>query len=176
MKTAKNEQFWISVAEQLRRFRKGESTKQELIDMFPELEFTNGWRKYDFIKEAIKCTIPQECPLSLIPKIVISACEEEQGNVNYVNLRVQVAFQSEWLNLRQVGELEQSCRQKKPITFSRVKASKFRDTGNMYIELRDCIKEGSHGDEDGFDVGSDTWLVGFLKEDGSWLINWHLEC
>lgn len=174
METTNKEQFWLSVAEQLRRFRLGEITKQELMDLFHELKIEDGWRKYDS-KEAIDWTIPQECPLFLVPKIVIAACKEEKGNVNYVNLRVQVAFQPEWLNLRQVGELEQSCRKKEPITFFHVKASKFRDTGNMYIELRDCIKEGSHGDEDGFDVGSDTWLVGILKEDGTWLRNWYIE-
>lgn len=176
METTNKDQFWLSVAEQLGRFRLGEITKQELIDLFPELKITEGRRRYDYVKEAIDWTVPQECPLSLIPKIVIAACKEENENVNYVNLYVQVAYQPEWVNLRQVGKLEQSCREKEPITFFHVKAAKFRDTGNMYIELRECIKEGSHGDEDGFDVGSDTWLVGYLKEDGSWLINWHLEC
>ncbi|MBQ0089890.1 MAG: hypothetical protein KBT27_11240 [Prevotellaceae bacterium] len=176
METTNKDQFWLSVAEQLGRFRLGEITKQELIDLFPELKIEDGWRMYDSIKEAIDWTVPQECPLSLVPKIVIAACKEEQENVNHVNLHVQVAFQPEWLNLRQVGELEQSCRQKMPITFFRVGVLKSSKTGNLFVELRDCIKEGSRGDEDGFDVGSDTWLVGILKEDGTWLLNWHLEC
>lgn len=171
----KNNQFWLSVAEQLRRFRLGEITKQELINLFPELKITDGWRKYDSIKEAIDWKVPQECPLSLVPKIVIAACKEEQENVNHVNLNVQVAFQPEWLNLPQIGDLGQSCRTKEPFTFYRISVLKSSKTDNLYVELRDCIKRGSLGDEDGFDVGSDTWLVGILKEDGTWLINWYIE-
>jgi len=175
MEELKNEQFWLSVAKQLGRFRKGEITKQELVNMFPKLEITNGWRKYDFIKEAINLTIPQECPLPLIAKIVIAASKEEIGNVNSVDLRAQVSFQPEWSALRQIDRLEQTCQAKRPITFFHVGILKFHNSDELYIELRNCIKEGSHGDEDGYDVGSDTWLVGILKEDGTWLRNWYIE-
>lgn len=170
-----NEQFWLSLAEQLGQFRKGKITQQELINMFPELEIADGWRKYSSIKEAIDLTIPQECPLSLIPKIVIAACKEEKGEVNLVELHIEVSYQPEWSNLHQIGRLVNMCQTKEPVSFYHVGILKFRDSNELFVELRMCIKEGSHGDEDGYDVGSDTWLVGILKEDGTWLRKWYVE-
>ena len=34
------------------------------------------------------------------------------------------------------------------------------------IKVMECIKEGSHGDEDGYGVEPDTWMIGYLNREG----------
>ena len=175
MQEVKNNRFWLSATEDFRRFRKGEISQQELMQKYPEFDIRDGWRMYAGIKEAVRIIIPEDCPLPMIPQIV-RAVMEESNDVNMIQYDIRIAYQPVWETLPQRGYLKNICAAKKPVVFRvSYEGPWWRSNEKPCIDMRYCVREGSHGDEDGYGIEDDTWLVGLLKLDGTWLREWYIE-
>lgn len=159
----KDETFWMKAASDIKRFRKGQMTTKELRERYPELNIQEDYVKWTEYKESIHIRIPSECPLPCAVKIVFST-DSESGDINRADrwLTMHVPYQSEWEQLSQVGRLRDICRQKRAIDFECCIEGKL-------LVLRYCIEEGDHGDEDGYGIEPDTWLIRELNPKGNWI-------
>ena len=169
-------QFWLSAAEDFRRFRKGEISMQELIPKYPEFNIQEGWRWNDDIKEAIRMVIPESCPMPMIPPIVC-AVKNENGDVGLIHYDIRIAYQPAWAALPQWGKIKEICEAKEPVIFEvSIEGPLWRRSNKEpIVDIRYCVREGSHGDEDGFGIEPDTWIVGLLNMDGTWYREWYIE-
>ena len=171
----KTEAYWLEAAEDFRRFREGEINKEVLLEKYPEFEIREGWCCYSHIKEAIEVTIPEDCPTTIIPKLV-QAMYENSFDVNRIAYKIRVAYQPVWETLPQKGKLQDICKEKESVVFRiSLQGAYWRSNLEPCIDIRYCIREGSHGDEDGYGVEDDTWLVALINEDGTWLHEWYIE-
>ncbi len=175
MEETKNTQFWLSAAEDLCRFRKGQISMQEMIEKYPEFDIKEGWCHYSDIKESIRMIIPEDCPLPMISQIE-RAAHRENDDVSRIDYDIRVPYQPAWEAFPQWGKIKDICDAKKPVVFeiSR-KGPLWRSNKTSIIDIRYCVKEGSHGDEDGYGIEDDTWIVGLLNLDGTWFREWYIE-
>lgn len=159
----KNETFWMKAAADIKRFRKGQLTANELKERYPELDIQEDYLKWEAFKESVCIHIPSECPLHCAVKIVFCT-EGEPGDINRADrwLMMHIPYQPEWEQLLQVGRLHDICRQKRDIDF-------YCCIEGKRLLLRYCVEEGDHGDEDGFGMEPDTWLIRELNPKGNWI-------
>ena len=160
---------WQQAAEDIVLFRKGKLSREELTERYPALQCSISCSRQHGIENSVDFCIPSSCPLPLATQIIVNAEYEplDKGLVGWINW--EFSYCPEWENLRQIGELKYICTNQKSVKF-RVW---YRD--KKYIDIRDCIRMGSHGDEDGYGVEADTWLVAHLNPDGSWRRTWFIE-
>ena len=172
MKSVKETHFWLSAAEDFRRFRKGEISMHELIQKYPEFDTQKGYSSYT---ESVRIIIPEDCPLSVIPQIV-SAAREENGDVCCIDYDIRVAYQPAWEAFPQWGKIKEICDAKEPVVFRVSIYDKYwRSNIDPVVDIRHCVHEGSHGDSDGYGIEDDTWIVGLLNMDGTWFKEWYIE-
>lgn len=167
--------FWHSAAEDFRRFRKGETSMQELMQKYPEFDIKEGYRwKKDTI-ESIRLVIPENCPIPMIPQIV-RAMDNEDGDVCLIAYDIRIAYQPAWEAFPQWGKIKQICEEKEPVLFRvSISGPSWRSNKEPIVDIRYCVREGSHGDSDGYGVEDDTWIVGLLNMDGTWYREWYIE-
>lgn len=165
----KDESKWQKAAEDIKRFRKGYITKTELKERYPELNIQDDYIQWENVKESIYIRIPKECPIQYAVKIAI-ATEPRKNDNNRADrwLSICVAYRPEWDNLKQVGKLQEICKEKKDIKFD------YCYVEGKHFVLRYCIAEGDNGDE-GFGMTPDTWLIGELDLKGNWIVPFYLE-
>ena len=169
------DQYWLSVVRDLQQFRIGKISKEQFKNKYPEFNVWPGWRQYPEIKEAIRITIPKDCPLPIVSKIMIEA-HYKPKDVGLVYPDIQMAYQPAWAELPQIGKLKQLCTTQEPVVFQTQLHQDDSYYKLSYIEMRYCIAHGSNGDEEGYGIEPDTWLMALLKEDGTWLKEWYIEC
>lgn len=175
MKETKDTRYWLSAAEDFRRFRKGEIAMLELIERYSRFDIKEGWHCYRGIKEDVKIIIPEDCPQPMIPQIV-SAVKHKDGDVNRIDYDIRVTYQPAWEAFSQWHKIKAMCDAKEPVVFDvSLKGKHWRFNIDPIIDIRYCVHEGSHGDCDGYGVEDDTWLVGLLNMDGTWFKEWHIE-
>lgn len=171
---SKDERYWLSVVNDMQLFRVGNFSKEQFKEKYPDFHVWQGWCQ-DGAKEAMRITIPKDCPLPMVAKIMIESCHKPK-DVGLVYPDIQMAYQPAWAKLPQIGKLKQLCATKEPIVFQTQLHQNDSYYKQTYIEMRYCIAHGSHGDEDGYGIEPDTWLMALLKEDGTWLKEWYIEC
>ena len=158
----KEDSYWLSAAEDIRRFRKGLIPRVELAAKYPELQIQQTGRGWEAIEDAIRITIPKECPLHCAAEIAFSTPYEPNDKCLAQSwLCMEVAFRPEWRELKQTGRLEDICAQEEDVVFD-------CSVGRNAVKLMECIKEGGRGDEDGYGIEDDTWLVAYLTRKGEW--------
>lgn len=171
----KEEQYWLAAAEDFRRFRKGIGTMEDLQNRYPDFRIKESWFKHVGFEQAIQMTIPEDCPLQMIPALVHGA-EQEPKDSNEVSYYIRIAYQPAWEAFTQWYQVRQMCETKDSYLFHICyREEGYRSNMGPYIEIRYCVHEGSHGDDDGYGVEDDTWLVALLKDDGTWLREWYIE-
>jgi len=171
----KEEQYWLAAAEDFRRFRKGIGTMEDLQNRYPDFRIKESWFKHVGFEQAIQMTIPEDCPLQMIPALVHGA-EQEPKDSNEVSYHIRIAYQPAWEAFTQWYQVRQMCETKDSYLFHICyREEGYRSNMGPYIEIRYCVHEGSHGDDDGYGVEDDTWLVALLKDDGTWLREWYIE-
>lgn len=166
----KDESYWLKAAEDIKRFRKGRFTKRDLMERYPELGIEEDYLTFDNIKESIYLNIPAECP-PRCAAIIAFATDPRPQDVNRADrfLTITIAYRPEWEKLKQVGKLIDICKEKKDVKFQYNYIEKRR------LVLRYCIEEGDNGDEDGYGMEPDTWLIGELDSKGRWLEKFYIE-
>lgn len=175
MNKEEDTRYWLTAAEDFRRFRKGEIPMLELIRRYPKFEIKEGSHCYVGFKEDVKIIIPEDCPLPMIPQIV-SAVEKGNGDVCRIDYDIRIAYQSAWEAFPPLKKIEEICEAKKSVVFKVSLMGKYwRSNLDPIIDIRFCVREGSHGDSDGYGVEDDTWIVGLLNMDGSWFKEWYIE-
>lgn len=175
MQEVKNIQFWVTAAEDFCGFRKGKISTQELMQKYPEFDIQEGWLRYSHIKEAIRIVIPADCPIEMIP-LMVKGVKAENDDVCRIDYNIRIAYQSAWEAFPQWGTIKQICEDKKPVTFRiSLEGQYWRSNKEPVIDIRYCVREGSHGDEDGYGIEDDTWIVGLLNLDGTWFKEWFIE-
>lgn len=171
----KSESYWREAAEDFIRFRKGELSAKELMGRYPEFHMKEGWRLRSGIKEAVELTIPEDCPLSMLATIV-RAVRDEYEDINYIHYDIRVPYQTAWEAFPQWGRFKEICEAKESVIFRiSLHGPYWRNNLEPCIDIRCLIREGSHGDSDGYGIEDDTWIVGILNEDGTWLHEWYVE-
>lgn len=166
----KDENYWLKAAEDIKRFRIGRLTKNDLMDRYPELNIQDDYLTFENIKESIHITIPAECPPHCAAMIAFAADPRPQ-DVNRADrwLTITIAYRPEWEKLKQIGKLIDICKEKKDVKF------RYNSIEGRRLVLRYCIEEGDHGDEDGYGMEPDTWLVGELNPKGRWIGQFYIE-
>ena len=165
-----DDNYWLKAAEDIKRFRKGRVTMHELMERYPELNIQEDYLSFENIKESIHINIPAECP-SHCAAIIAFATDPRKQDINRADrwLTITIAYRPEWERLSQVGELISICKEKKEIKFNN------NYIYNRQLVLRRCIEEGDHGDEDGYGMEPDTWLIGKMDSKGRWLGYFYIE-
>ena len=171
----KENTYWLKAAEDFCRFRKGAVSMEELQTRYPDFRIKESWFKHVGFDQALQMTIPEDCPVSMIPALVHGA-EQEDGDINEVSYHIRMAYQPAWEAFTKWYQVKQMCETKEPYLF-RISYRKAGYRSNMgpYIDIRYCVHEGSHGDEDGYGIEDDTWLVALLNDDGTFLREWFIE-
>lgn len=169
---SKDERYWFSVVNDLQLFRVGKFSREQFKEKYPDFHVWQGWCQ-DGAKEAMRITIPKDCPLPMVAKIMIESCHKPK-DVGLVDPDIQMAYQPAWAELPQIGELKQLCTIKKNVVFRTQLHQNDSYYKQSYIEMRYCIAHGSYGG-DGYGIEPDTWLMALLKEDGTWLKEWYIE-
>ena len=166
----KDESYWLQAAEDIKRFRKGRITKKDLMERYPELGIEEDYLTFDHIKESIYLNIPAECP-PRCAAIIAFATDPRPQDVNRADrwLTITIAYRPEWEKLKQVGKLIDICKEKKDVKF------RYNYIEKRRLVLRCCIEEGDNGDEDGYGMEPDTWLIGELDSKGRWLGKFYIE-
>ena len=175
MTDIKTNQYWLTAVADLIRFRHGEIDTATLAELYPDFNVRDGYLERGF-KESIYITIPEGCPLHIIPKIA-HAVEQEPNDINRVDeCEICIAYQPAWEKFTRWSKLREICAEKKSIVF-RMSAEDelWRYSGKPIIDIRYLLREGGHGDCDGYGIEDDTWLVGLLFEDGTWFREWYIE-
>ena len=175
MTDSKTNHYWLTAVEDLNRFRKGEFDAATLAERHPEFEVRKGCMYRD-MKECVDITVPEGCPLQMIPKIA-HAVERETDDVNRIDdCEVRFAYQPAWEQFTRWPKLQKICEDKQSVVFDmRAEDKWWRDSGKPIIDIRFLLHEGGHGDCDGYGIEDDTWLVGLLFENGTWFREWHIE-
>ena len=167
--------FWLAAIEDLRRFRKGQISEQELTQKYPDFEIHKWSCGYTQIKQAVQIIIPADCPLPVIPQI-IHAARNENTDVGRIDCDIRIEYQPAWDTFPKWMRLQQMREAQKPAIFRISQhGPNWRSNKEPVIDIRYCVREGSHGDEDGYGVEDDTWLVGLLNLDGTWFREWFIE-
>ena len=171
----KENTYWLKAAEDFCRFRKGAVSMEELQTRYPDFRIKESWFKHVCFNQALQMTIPEDCPVSMIPALVHGA-EQEDGDSNEVSYHILMAYQPAWEAFTKWYQVKQMCETKEPYLF-RISYRKegYRSNMGPYIDIRYCVHEGSHGDEDGYGIEDDTWLVALLNDDGTFLREWYIE-
>ena len=171
----KENTYWLKAAEDFCRFRKGAVSMEELQTRYPDFRIKESWFKHVGFDQALQMTIPEDCPVSMIPALVHGA-EQEDGDSNEVSYHILMAYQPAWEAFTKWYQVKQMCETKEPYLF-RISYRKegYRSNMGPYIDIRYCVHEGSHGDEDGYGIEDDTWLVALLNDDGTFLREWYIE-
>jgi len=171
----KENTYWLKAAEDFCRFRKGTVSMEELQTRYPDFRIKESWFKHVRFDQALQMTIPEDCPVSMIPALVHGA-EQEDGDSNEVSYHIRMAYQPAWEAFTKWYQVKQMCETKEPYLF-RISYRKagYRSDMGPYIDIRYCVHEGSHGDEDGYGIEDDTWLVALLNDDGTFLREWYIE-
>lgn len=167
--------FWHTAADDFRLFRRGKLSAQDLKQKYPEFDIQDKRSLYSYIKEAIRIVIPEDCPIEVLP-LMVKALKKEDGDVCLIDYDVLIAYQPAWEAFPQWGEIKQICEEKKPVIFRiSIYGPYWRSNKEPIVDIRYCVQEGSHGDEDGYGVEDDTWIVGLLNMDGTWYREWYIE-
>lgn len=175
MKPVHDMPFWLAAIEDLRRFRKGQISVHELTQKYPDFDIREWSCGYTQITQAVRIIIPEDCPLPVIPQI-IRAAHKEDSDVGRIECDIRIAYQPVWDTLPKWIRIQQICEEKVPVVFSISQyGPNWRSNKEPVIDIRYCVHEGSHGDEDGYGVEDDTWIVGLLNMDGTWFKEWHIE-
>ncbi len=174
MTDIKTNQYWLSAVEDFILFRKGKIDAATLAERNPEFKVRVG-SAYTAFKERVDIIVPEGCPLQIIPKLALAA-QKENGDVNRIECEICIAYQPAWNALGQWSKLKEICETQKSVVFDlSVIEPYYRSNKETCIDMRYCLREGSHGDCDGYGIEDDTWLVGLLNEDGSWFREWYIE-
>jgi len=166
----RDDNYWLKAAEDIKRFRKGRVTMRELMERYPELNIQEDYLSFENIKESIYIHIPAECPPHCAAKIAF-ATDSRANDVCRADrwLTITIAYRPEWEKLPHIGLLKTICQEEKELTFNR------NYIYNRQLVLRRCIEEGDHGDEDGYGMEPDTWLIGKMDSKGRWLGSFYIE-
>ncbi len=150
-------------------FRKGQLSREELTKRYPEFQCKKGWTRYNGIEDAVSFIIPPSCPLVEAAQIIVnSECEPfDKCLVDHISWKMD--YCPEWGKLEQIGKLSDICAYEEQVEFRVWLREK------DFIDIRYCIKRGDYGDEDGFGMEPDTWLVARLNQDGTWRKPWFIE-
>ena len=167
--------FWHTAADDFRLFRRGKLSAQDLKQKYPEFDIRDGWLRYTYVREAIRIVIPADCPLEMLP-LMVKRLEDEAGDVCLIDYEAQIAYQPAWEAFPQWGKIKEICTDRQPVTFHiSLQGPLWRSNKKPVIDIRYCVREGGHGDEDGYGVEDDTWIVGLLNMDGTWYREWYIE-
>jgi len=160
--------YWQQAADDIVLYRKGLLSRDELSKRYPDLQCKEGWRHRDDIEDAVQYVIPGSCPLPQAARIIVQSEYEPSDKCLVDGRYIKRYYCPEWNRLPPEGNLNTICAQKRPLLF---RAWVEKD----YIDLRYLLEEGDHGDELGFGVEPDTWLVAHLNTDGTWRQRWYIE-
>ena len=165
--------YWQQIADDIRRYRKDEISREYLTETYPELRIEQRNGRWTAIKDAANIVIPSDCSLPFVAKIAF-ATKGEPFDVNQVQFDIEFAYQPVWETLPQRGRLKSICEAKKAVIFD-----SYIDDGHRYckphVDIRRILEYGDRGDEDGYGIEDDTWLVAKLLQDGTWLREWYVE-
>lgn len=163
----KNDSYWSALADDIRFFRKGVISLEEMKNKYPDLDIGKGYSHWYNYEEAMYIVIPRECPFSDALELVFST-DHESKDQNVVEIRGWIfPYQKEWEQLPEIGELEKICAEKRDVNF---RCSIYGDE----VELRDCIKWGDRGDNDGYGMEDDIWLRALIYRNGEWKQPFHI--
>lgn len=164
-----DQSYWQQAADDIILFRKGQLSREKLTERYPDLHCTEGWRRREEIKDAVNYTIPASCPLPDAARIIMNSKYEPFDKCLVGWKEIELSYCPEWEKLPQIGKLADICTNRKSVRFT------VWEREGDYIDIRYCIRMGDRGDEDGYGVEPDTWLVARLNPDGSWLTPWYIE-
>ena len=106
----KNDSYWSALADDIRFFRKGVISLEEMKNKYPDLDIGKGYSHWYNYEEAMYIVIPRECPLSDALELVCST-DHELKDQNAVEIRGGIfPYQTEWEQLPEIGELEKSAK------------------------------------------------------------------
>ena len=164
----KNNFYWSALADDIRLFRKGNISLEEMQNKYPDLDIRGGYSCWYNYEEAMRITIPIECPFPKALELAFSTAHEAKDqNVAEINGWI-FPYQKEWEQLPEIGKLEKICAEKRDVNF---RCSIYGDE----VELRDCIKWGDRGDSDGCGMEDDTWLLARINKKGEWVRPFQIE-
>ena len=177
----KTEKYWLEAARDMEKFRNGQILRDELIAKYPELriredgcgnncpveERKNHHCGIRCVEEGIVFKIPKECPLDCAVEIAFSAKNRCEDNFSVKLRGFELPFCPEWKQLKQIGRLRSICECELSIDFR-------CSVKDDIIELRECIQHGDRGDEDGYGMEDDLWLIGKLNRQGKWVVPFYI--
>ena len=164
----KNNFYWSALSDDIRLFRKGNISLEEMQNKYPDLDIRGGYSCWYNYEEAMRITIPIECPFPKALELAFSTAHEAKDqNVAEINGWI-FPYQKEWEQLPEIGKLEKICAEKRDVNF---RCSIYGDE----VELRDCIKWGDRGDSDGCGMEDDTWLLARINKKGEWVRPFQIE-
>lgn len=164
----KNDSYWSALADDIRLFRKGTISLEEMQNKYPDLDIRGRHLYYSDYKEIIWIVIPRECPLPNALEIAFTTVRE-QKDLNLAEINGWIfPYQKEWKQLSQIGSLEEICTEQRDVNF---RCSIYGDE----VELRYCIKHGDCGDSDGYGMEDDIWLLARINQKGEWVRPFQIE-
>lgn len=167
-----NDAYWLALAQDMVRFRSGAIRGERIEENYPELKIEVSTIRTEPLVQILYITIPYECPLKMVAKLY-EAFEGRHEDVNNVSYNYRVAYQPEWEQLPQEGDMEYICARKEPVNFS-ISSTRYLGLKSDLLISR-CVKHGSCGDEDGYDVEADTWLQMEIMKDGTIVRSWYIQ-
>lgn len=164
----KNVSYWSALADDIRFFRKGVISLEEMKNKYPELDIREGYIGWHNYKEVMCIVIPRECPFHKALELAFST-DHEPKDKNFADIGGWIfPYQKEWEQLPEIGDLEKICAEQRDVNFH---CSVYGDE----VELRKCIKWGDRGDSDGYGMEDDTWLLARINKKGEWVRPFQIE-
>ena len=82
----KNDSYWSALADDIRFFRKGVISLEEMKNKYPDLDIEKGYSYWYNYEEAMYIVIPRECPFSDALELAFST-DHESKDQNVVEIR-----------------------------------------------------------------------------------------
>lgn len=164
--------YWKRIVHDVRRYCRGEIKREELDKRYPKLRVRKDYNPSLVMDDSIDITIPSNCPLRYVYKIVETAQERDGDKAIVYEVYAEFISCRQWRDLMPMdtwfNELCRITTKPQKVTF---KCILYNDILNLYYHL----EYGDNGDDDGYGVEPDTWLRANINSKGTFIKPFFIE-